>query len=604
MKFLLKTSLSIVFAVYIKAEDIKIIYKNSSNENFSETEMSFLYRYWYIWFIILFMIFFTVLYIEMKKIKELKIIIEEKEIEINNQKKEKEKSIKQMELEKDISSKAMTAKNMLLRNMSHEIRTPMNSILSICDIIQLSNLSIEQKNYIEDIKLSANSLMMIISEIIEYSKLEAGERKIEINRFNLEELISNLLSSVFQSGYRKGLEIGYYISNDVPVNIKADKNKLSQILMTLVSNAVKYTEEGFIYVYISLKEKKDEKYYINFRVKDTGTGISENKSRDIFNMYGNVISSKYSYRGTGIGLPVAKNFIDIMGGDIDFKSSFEEGSEFEFCIPVEELKYEYIKSENTDIFKSKKVSFIYRNEINKKIINKLVEEKGMYFISKKNDLEIKINNEIIDILIYEKDKKEKIDEIESKLKDLNIDFNKILLMINPMEIVENKEIINLKYEYIIKPIKKYEFHKKIENMLSKDKMEHIVIENIEKNEKPLLLVVEDNEINRTTVIALLEKKGYELMEAKNGKEAVEIFEKNKNIKLILMDIQMPIMDGYEAAKIISESSKKNDRKINIIALTAYVTSKDKEKCFAAGMSDYISKPFNIVELYEKIKKNI
>ncbi len=529
--------------------------------------------------------------IEKKNIK-----LEEVDKKLEDLEDEKDKLQKKINEQKEISEKAITVKNMLLRNMSHEIRTPMNSILSICEIMQVSNLSLEQKNYVEDIKFSANSLMLIMNEIIEYSKLDTMESKMEINKFNLGELMNKLMNNIFQSAYRKGLEAVYYIEKDVPLNIKIDKNKLSQVLATLTSNAVKYTSEGYIYIHVSKKDSKDDKIYLEFMIKDTGMGIDSEKAKEIFSFYKNTMKVKMANRGTGIGLPVAKNFINTMGGEISFFSEKNKGTEFVFTVPVEEIKNDYFFKKSNQKLEVETAVVISDQEINKKVIAKMLNEKGVKVSQYKSVEEIDNLNE--DILIYDIKQSKKLDNEYDTI--MNLDIKKIYV-VNPIDILENKRQLKLKEKYVIKPIKKYDLYKKIDQCVTQNKT---LMQNLEKKMDKKILVVEDNEINRATVKALLEKKGYTVEEAENGKIAIEKYQEDENIELIIMDIQMPVMDGYEASKQITESAKSDKRIVNIIALTAYVTSKDKERCFESGMSEYISKPFNTIDLYEKVKKYI
>lgn len=642
--YILKSFLKNIILNEIENVYINDIGEEYLNEQYAELEKSFFSEYWYAWVMLMFFTTLIIIYIFYKKRIDYKKIIEEKKHEIEKYKKNKEELEKQESLQKEISIKAMKAKNMILKNMGHEIRTPLNSIISICDIAQLSDLTLKQKNYIEDIKILANNLNLTINEIIEYSKIESGENKIEANRFNLEELVSDLISKIFQSGYRKGIEIGYYISKEVPINIKSDKGKLNQVLISLISNAIKYTDKGYVYIKIDVKKSSENRHILLFKILDTGKGMPESE-KDIFLLESNSSQITYNYSRTGIGLPIAKKLVNLMDGDITYKSMLNKGTEFVFTIAAEEVSFDFVNLNEVNNLENKNILFIYENDINKNIMCKILQEKNIKVSNlKNNEVKIKLNNEIlknIDVIIYEKTDDETLDEFYREISIFNYNKNKIIVLVNPIEVLEKDLKNNKKYDYIIKPIKKHEVYSKLEKNIFNissvisnetkkniEKFEYVEdqisekrdtaniyeeisinsnnsnLEHTQNENNPSILVVEDNETNRLTITTLLLKKGYNIIEATNGKEAVEAYEKHSNIKLILMDIQMPIMNGYEATEIILEKSKKENREINIIAVTAYVTTTDKERCFQIGMSDYMTKPFNFVELYEKISNYI
>ncbi|NSW45706.1 MAG: response regulator [Bacteroidales bacterium] len=384
---------------------------------------------------------------------------------------------------KDEAIKLANTKQQFLANMSHEIRTPMNAIIGMINMLQNTKLSDEQKEYLNHIHLSSNNLLVIINDILDISKIESGKIIFEKHRFNLNDTLDNIQKMFEPKILEKGLTFNIKKDPQLPVFWLGDQVRLNQILINLVGNAVKFTLQGSIELHVELKQQvNDNIFELLFKVSDTGIGIPADRKESIFDSFTQASNdTTRKFGGTGLGLTIAKQLVELQNGKIWFDSEVNQGTCFYFYIPLEKT--------------------------------------------------------------------------------------------NPPTLTE----IQAKAEYSL-------------------------IKNIDISifQNAIILVAEDNQLNQFLIKTLLIKQNFKnILIANNGKEAIELLQ-NHNVNLILMDLHMPEMDGYETTHFIRNNFTNDKQKIPIIALTAAVIQGEKEKCLAIGMNDYISKPFNPNELFEKI----
>lgn len=388
----------------------------------------------------------------------------------------------QLEKLKEEAENANKAKSQFIANISHEIRTPMNGVFGMLQLLQSANRDQENEKYFNLMKASLNHLSKIINDILDISKIESGKMTLNVEPFDLQKMINNIYSNLLITGNSKGLEISYYIDPSIKYLILGDESKLTQILANLISNAVKFTDEGFISFRTKVLTECDNKVKIEFRVKDTGVGIDEKYKDKLFHYFSQAdISKNKKHQGTGLGLVISKQIAELLNGELTYESEVGKGTTFTFTCEFEKI--------------------ISINDCQKNTVETIV------------------------------------------FNDANI-----------------------------------------------------------QNNKNTILYVEDNIINQEIMKNIIVIKGYNYLSAYSGNEAFKLLKENK-IDLILMDIQLPELNGFEITEII-RNEYDVDNKIPIIAITAYAMREDKEKCLKAGMNDYISKPFEIDTVYNVIQKFI
>lgn len=390
--------------------------------------------------------------------------------------KRQKKYVEVIERSKEQAEKAARHKSDFLAMMSHEIRTPMNAVIGMTDLIMETKMSMEQKEYVRTIKIAGENLLSIINDVLDFSKLESGSMELNQTSFNLEELISDVFNLMSIKVEEKNLETVWHLEDNTPQNIKTDKARLRQVLINLVGNAVKFTEEGKVSLSVESCGSENGKHCLLFSVRDTGMGIPEDELPHLFDFFSQVDANNKE-GGTGLGLAISKEIVNIMGGDINVESELNEGTTFYFTIYADAV----------------------------------FEDEGETGIGKVKE------------------------PAQQKIP------------------------------------------------LAQDK---------------LVLIAEDDQMNQLVASRVMENIGFRADVVSNGKQAVEAAKK-KDYTFIFLDLQMPVMDGYEAAEEIRKLEN-NEGKFKIIAMTGDAHPNVKEKCLQAGMDDYLSKPVQKKELYDII----
>jgi len=508
---------------------------------------------------------------------------------------------------------ANMAKSAFLANMSHEIRTPMNGVMGMIELALDTANPDEQREYLNTAKQSAEALMTVINDILDFSKIEAGRLEIETIDFDLRSVVEGVVDTVAPRAESKGLEMACMIHQDVPTYLRGDPGRFRQVLLNLAENAVKFTEKGEVVIRVQLEEMKDGKAGIRVDVADTGIGISEKHRKWIFEKFTQVDSSiTREYGGTGLGLPISQQLVKLMGGEIGVESELGKGSRFWFRVAFERQEAGKERSDwKMPRIAGLRVLIVDDNETNRTILVKMMESFGC------SPVAFDGGNKALAAMedAARAGRPFALALIDYQMPEMNGDVLARAIMGNPA--LSQTKIIILgsarnrgdlaRMEqmgcaaYLMKPLKQSQVFDTIvtalaagEGAAKADKPQRIITEHnttrMHRARGKKLLLVEDNAVNQKLVATMLAKTGYNCDIACNGKEAVEAA-RAKKYDVVLMDVQMPVMDGFEATRAIREFEGANGHTI-IIAMTAHAMAGDKEKCLEAGMDDYLSKPLN------------
>ncbi|MGI2258839.1 response regulator [Shewanella sp. GXUN23E] len=511
---------------------------------------------------------------------------------------------------KDAADAASRAKSDFLANMSHEIRTPMNAVIGMAQLALATELNDRQRNYVEKIRRSSESLLGIINDILDFSKIEAGKLAIEQHPFQLDSMLEELSDMFAEPAARKQLELLFAVASDVPRYLDGDALRLKQVLVNLVNNAIKFTERGEVLLSIAVIKRTDEQVSLSFSVRDSGIGLSEQQRSRLFQSFTQAdTSTTRKYGGTGLGLAICKQLVELMGGTIGVESEQGHGSTFFFNISLQ-LTIPQPVAPQTEL-EGMPVLVVDDNDTARDILRSTLQNMGFDVTtarSGKDALRLAARQSFRLVLLDWK--MPGMDGLDTAQQLQKLAAAPQILMVTAhasQEFITRFEALGLA-GYISKPVSPSRLLDAIVATVGLDgslPVRRIAppteVGKVTALSGKRILVVEDNEMNQEVASEFLEQAGVLVSVAGNGRIALEKLAQNE-FDLVLMDCQMPVMDGYQATAAIRRQEKY--RSLPVIAMTANAMAGDREKCLAAGMNDHIAKPIQVALLYQTLLKHL